>query len=514
MEAPDVETRTRYTLPAGMEMDDALRSLLERFSVDVASVETQTRRYYDTFDWDLFEDALALCRVDEAVALWSLDHRPVGERTPFPAGLPFVADWPDSLLKTQLADLVSVRALLERATVHARHVAISARTNPSKPVANLTFENAVAHEPGIVVPCAAQVEVETYLGAGDLHSWFGTLCGEPVKADEPLASLRTAHERTAYSSKLAFDLDPQMPCVEAARAILAFLLAVVERNVHGVLHDVDTEFLHDLRVAVRRTRTLMGQLPGVFPKRTARRLRRDLGALGDLTNRLRDLDVLALQRGDYLAALPAVARPDVEQTFRRLQTERGGAHHRLIAAWQTRRCETILERWLAVATGRTDAGPRGGRSLRKFVCGRVRKQYRRLVDPQHDRVLDAGDVRQVHRLRIEGKKLRYLFECFASVLPPDRTAESIRRLKALQDALGDLHDLDVHQRMLGAFAAPATPRDDAPAGGRRGRPDVTDRAIRRMFEERRKRFRTEARAAYAEFIDEAAAWASDASAAS
>ena len=516
MEAPDVETRTRYTLPAGVEPDDVLRSLLERFPVDVARVATQTRRYYDTFVWDLFKDALALCRVEEAVALWSLDHRPVGERTPFPTGLPFVADWPDSLLKTQLADLVSVRALLKRATVHSRHVEISARTNPPRPAANLTFENAVAHEPGIVVPFAAQVEVETYPGADgadDLRAWFEAIGGEPVEAAGPLASLRTAHERMAYSSKLAFDLDPQMPCVEAARTILAFLLAVVERNVHGVLHDVDTEFLHDLRVAVRRARTLMGQLPGVFPKRTARRLRRDLGALGDLTNRLRDLDVLALQRGDYLAALPAVARPDVEQTFRRLQTERGAAHHRLIAAWQTRRCETILERWHAVATGRTDAGPRGGRRLRKFIRGRVRKQYRRLVDPQHDRVLDAGDVRQVHRLRIEGKKLRHLFECFASVLPPDRTAESIRRLKALQDALGDLHDLDIHQRMLGAFAAPATSWDDAPAGGRRGRPDVTDRAIRRMFEERRKRFRAEARAAYAEFIDEAAAWASDASSA-
>lgn len=511
MEPQAVETRTRYMLPAGVEPDDVLRSLLDRFPVDVARVATQTRRYYDTFDWDLFEDALALCRVGETTALWSLDHRPVGERTPFPVGRPFVADWPDSRLKTRLADLVSVRALLERATVHARHVEISARTNPPRPVANLTFENAAAHEPGLVIPCAAQVEVEAYPGADDLRSWFGALCGEPGETDGPLASLFAAHERMAYSSKLAFDLDPQMPCVEAARTIVAFLLAVVQRNVHGVLHDVDTEFLHDLRVAVRRARTLMGQLPGVFPKRTARRLRQDLGALGDLTNRLRDLDVLALQREDYLAALPAVARPDVEQTFRRLQTERGAAHHRLIAAWQARRCETVLERWHAVATGRTDAGPRGGRSLRKFVRGRVRKQCRRLVDPQQGRVLDAGDVRQVHRLRIEGKKLRYLFECFASVLPPDRTAESIRRLKVLQDALGDLHDLDVHQRMLGAFVPSGTSRNDAAAGGRRGRPDVTDRALRRMFEERRKRLRADARATYAEFIDEAAVWTSDAS---
>jgi len=516
MESQAGEPRTRYTLPAGVEPDDVLRGLQERFPVAVAGVETQMRRYYDTFDWRLFRHALALCRVDESAALWALDDRPVGERTPFLAGRPFVADWPDSWLQTQLADLVSVRALLERATVHARYVAISARTNPPGPVANLTFEDAAAYEPGLVMPFARFVDLQTYPdvdGADDLRAWFEAICGAPGEAAGPLASLCVAHERMAYSSKLAFDLDPAMPCVEAARTVLAFLLGVVRRNVHGVVHDVDTEFLHDLRVAVRRARTLIGQLPDVLPEGVAKRLRKDLGALGTLTNHLRDLDVLALHHADYLASLPAVVRPDVARTFRRLYTERGAAQHRLVAALQTKRCATMLERWHAAATGRTERGPRGGRGLRPFVRRRVRKQCRRLIDPRYGRALEAGDVRQIHRLRIEGKKLRYLFECFASVLPPERTAESIRRLKTLQDALGDLHDLDVHQQMLGAFAPVGPLRDDVPARDRRGRPDLTDRALRRMFTERRNRLRAEARTTYAEFVDEAAAWTSDASAA-
>lgn len=514
MESQAGEPRTRYTLPARVEPDDVLRDLQERFPVGVAGVETQTRHYYDTFDWKLFRHALALCRVDETAALWSLDDRPVGERTPFPAGRPFVADWPDSRLQTQLADLVSVRALLERATVHARHVTLSARTTPPGPVANLTFEDAAAHEPGLVTPLARCVDVQTYPeadGADDICAWFEAVCGAPGETAGPLASLCGAHERTAYSSKLAFDLDPAMPCVEAARTVLAFLLDVVRRNVHGVVYDVDTEFLHDLRVAVRRARTLLGQLPGVLPERVATRLRKDLGALGTLTNRLRDLDVLALHHADYSAALPAVVRPDVARTFRRLHTERGAARHRLVAALQAKRCAALLERWQAAATGRTGRGPRGGRGLRPFVRRRVRKQCRRLIDPRYGRALAAGDVRQIHRLRIEGKKLRYLFECFASVLPSERTVESVRRLKALQDVLGDLHDLDVHQQMLGAFA-PVGP-SDVPASSRRGRPDLTDRALRRMFEERRNRLREEARATYAEFVDEAAAWTADAPAA-
>ena len=48
-----------------------------------------------------------------------------------------------------------------------------------------------------------------------------------------------------------------MPAAEAAATILLRLLDTVEANVAGVLADIDTEFLHDLRVSVRRTRSAL-----------------------------------------------------------------------------------------------------------------------------------------------------------------------------------------------------------------------------------------------------------------
>ena len=48
-----------------------------------------------------------------------------------------------------------------------------------------------------------------------------------------------------------------MPAGAAAAAILLRLLDTIDANVGGVLTDTDTEFLHDLRVSVRRSRSAL-----------------------------------------------------------------------------------------------------------------------------------------------------------------------------------------------------------------------------------------------------------------
>ncbi len=71
-------------------------------------------------------------------------------------------------------------------------------------------------------------------------------------------------------------------------------LAAMRWNEAGLRADLDSEFLHDWRVAVRRTRCLLGQLKQVFPAGETRRLRSELGWLARLTGPLRDLDVFLL----------------------------------------------------------------------------------------------------------------------------------------------------------------------------------------------------------------------------
>lgn len=69
-------------------------------------------------------------------------------------------------------------------------------------------------------------------------------------------------------------LDPQLCADAAMRRILLALLEAMEVNETGTIANLDTEFLHGFRVAVRRTRSVLGQMKTVFPPATLIRFQR------------------------------------------------------------------------------------------------------------------------------------------------------------------------------------------------------------------------------------------------
>ncbi len=501
-EEPAMSTRTRYTLSGNVARGQFLRQLQARFAVEVTFLGTQTRRYFDTFDWRLFRRELALCQVNDTVALWSLDNRPVGERTPCLALLPWVSDWVESPLKAQLLPLVSIRALLERAVVHVSYLALAEQVAPHRPVVNIVFEESAVKDQDRVAPFPTQIEVSPYAGsavARELCAWLAPLALKPISG--PLASLHTAQQARAYSAKLAFGFDPDMRADSALRTILAFLLGIVRQNRTGILSDIDTEFLHDFRVAIRRARSLLSQLPDVLPVGLTKQLRKDLPFLGSLTNHLRDLDVFLLQQADYLAALPPDLRPDIAPLFRAVQYDRSATHHRLVEALNTQRCETILQRWETVATDTKAKGARAEHRLGKLVRKRIRKQCQRVLTSIRPDALQESDPQRLHRLRIECKKLRYLFEFFASAFPEAMTTDPIRRLRTLQDVLGQLNDLEVQQHMLRALA------DEVPGSpSQRHRTERTVQVLMHTFEQQKDRLRAEVHTTCTDFIAEVAPW--------
>lgn len=62
------------------------------------------------------------------------------------------------------------------------------------------------------------------------------------------------------------------------------------------------------------------------------------------------------------------------------------------------------------------------------------------------------DAEELHELRKDAKRLRYLLECFGGVFPAGPRKEFVRRLKALQENLGEHQDTEVHTAQLRAIA--------------------------------------------------------------
>ena len=236
----------------------------------------------------------------------------------------------------------------------------------------------------------------------------------------------------------------------AVRQILGHLLAALRANTDGVIQDRDPAPLHDLRVAVRRARSALGQLEGVLPTETVGRLAADLEWLGELTGPCRDLDVWLLDLDLYRGALPPEEAASLAPLETRVLGMRDRAHAELVLALSSPRFQRLLDGWescLSAEPGPAEAPPDADTPVKVLADRRIAKAYDRLLH----RCLRLGKhptARALHRLRIAAKKLRYLLEFFRSLYPTVRIAPLITRLKAVQDILGELNDVGVQRKRL------------------------------------------------------------------
>ena len=83
----------------------------------------------------------------------------------------------------------------------------------------------------------------------------------------------------------------------------------------------------------------------------------------------------------------------------------------------------------------------------ELACKRIYKQYRDVVTAGH-RILENRNDEELHRLRIQCKKLRYSIQFFANLFPPRKINTLVEQLKKVQDMLGSYNDLSIQVRYL------------------------------------------------------------------
>jgi CHAD domain-containing protein len=250
-------------------------------------------------------------------------------------------------------------------------------------------------------------------------------------------------------------------------------------NEKGVRDRLDTEFLHDFRVAVRRTRSLLGQIRGVLPSAIVAHFSIEFSWLGQLTGPPRDLDVLVLsvRMGESGASADAEALlaflGELEQAEHRTLMEAldGERYARLLSEWRT-----FLE-----TPGAPHAdSPNAECLLRDVVSKRARRLSRRIM-ASADTIDESTDAVRLHEVRIAAKKLRYLIDVTPGFYEPTALEHVVRALKHLQRVLGDFNDAHVQARRLLAYRRESNRAGGSPAIGR---------ALARLAEERHRRGKT------------------------
>ena len=254
------------------------------------------------------------------------------------------------------------------------------------------------------------------------------------------------------TTKLDLTLDPALRSDRATKRILARLFEIMRANEDGMSRDLDPEFLHDFRVAVRRTRSCLGQVKGVLGEEVTRRFGEEFAWLGKLTGPTRDLDVYLLNLDDYRAELPEASRKELDPLAEHLRRRQRAAQKRQTQELDSERYARLKKDWCVFLEA--DVGedaPNAARPIREIAVERIEQAYAR-VRKQGSKLSAKTPAEAIHRLRIGCKKLRYLLEFFRSLFDEDRVTSVIRSLKRLQDDLGDFNDLEVQQQGLGGMA--------------------------------------------------------------
>ncbi|MEB0078989.1 CHAD domain-containing protein [Pseudomonas sp. CCI3.2] len=181
--------------------------------------------------------------------------------------------------------------------------------------------------------------------------------------------------------------------------------------------ETDSEALHDLRINVRRLRSLLrplNGLPGVEQLETAAK------AVGQLTTPLRDREVLV----GYLE------QRGMAEAARQRSRSLSDAYLGVASSAQLNQLFSVLDAFPRFLRASQHQGLL--HDLKKRIETRLNKQWKKLHqtidDPAHDR----------HRLRLLIKRVRYAAEAYPEL---DKTSQTTqKRLKEAQTALGDWHD--------------------------------------------------------------------------
>jgi CHAD domain-containing protein len=453
-----------FALPEGVDPSALVSFLAERFDIVAEPGAPVTYAVVDTADRRLREAGLDLAletgRNERTLVLRERGSAgPVtaraGRRKRWLAG-----DLPAGPLRDRLAPVVEVRALLPLAQVQVDVQSLAVRNADLKTVVRMRLSTHAALDTGgSPVPLAPRLEVTGVLGypkplarvVAVLSTEAGLVDAPAGPADEAIAA--SGGDPDGIRTKVRVDLRPDQRTDKAAVAVLRDLAGMVEANLPGALADLDTEFLHDLRVAVRRSRTVLRELKGAFPAEPLKQQRDTLKWVQAITGPTRDLDVQLLEWNQLLTAVPAERHAALAPVRTLLERRREGALRSLKAELRGpayRQGWAAYREFLAGGLGPARERPDAKRPIAEVAGRRIRKVYARMVEMGG--AIDAGSpADDLHELRKRGKELRYLLELFGGLWPSGVVKPMVRSLKGLQDVLGTHQDREVqsdHMREL------------------------------------------------------------------
>jgi len=432
-----------------LDPEPIIAALCAQFAVTTGAKRVARRRRLDTFDRRLLAAGLTLEHQSAASQERLMLGRTDGSTTVV-VGVHDVR-WPASAdvlptgpVRDAVAPVAGIRALTVISDERRRVRRLELRNAEGKTVARVELEESASKAAALVC-----LTVHPLRGYDDqarrvmrLLIGFGLRLvenGEPHPTDDVPSTVQS---------------DRAVPASVLLTRVLTGFLVTMRANLPGLLDDVDTEFLHDFRVALRRTRSTLRLGRLVLPEEMRSRWEPAFKWVGDMTTPVRDLDVYELGLPMMAGWLAAAEPGDLDAFATHLRRRRTTDRHALVRGLRSARFRRLDSEWEQALARLADMPDDMARE--HLSAGQLAD---RSISRAHERVTRSGaaisgdsPAEDLHSLRARCKELRYALEVFASVLDAGPRKRAVAELEALQDVLGRFQDAEVQRQSLRAFA--------------------------------------------------------------
>lgn len=248
------------------------------------------------------------------------------------------------------------------------------------------------------------------------------------------------------------DIARNATLAEALQTLIWSCLLHLQSNLRGAMTSDDAEYLHQMRVALRRLRVVLRMAEKFRADESLHALSGEIAAFCVALGRTREWDVFIAQTVQPISARMA-GHAGLQALLAASARQRAACYAGLRGAQQARELQRLILRFALWMNGEYWHPPQGTAlpPVQDFATRRLRKLAKQFAEA--GRQLDSLDDKRLHALRILAKKLRYSTEFFAALYDRQKTAAFLAALSEVQEVLGQINDVAVAHRLLDELAA-------------------------------------------------------------
>jgi CHAD domain-containing protein len=446
-----------FEFPSNLTVKKFLNKLGKSQDFEIFNQQYTIKTFYDSFDWRLYGAGINCeLRQSKLCSELLLTNNKTGQlvaRVETEDVPQFYQQFTDITFAQQLAPHLEMRALLSVCSLPLETYQVNILNKDQKTILRLRIDEYELLN--------NRIEICPLKGYEKAHKNIAHFLQEKIDLSAALYStvlnevLKQQGKRPQdYCSKLVINLKPDMRADKACKLIYKQLLQVIEINEVGTIANIDSEFLHDFRVAIRRTRAGLSQFKNTLTEEAVTTHASFFAWLGKITGKTRDLDVYLLSYPQYKALLPLTLQNDIAPLYDFLVQKQTEAQKELaeqLSSYEYRRQLVAWKEYLHEKLPSETLEANAGLSIYQLANIRIKKVYQMVL--KEGALIDKDSPAEaLHDLRKTCKKLRYLMEFFQSLYPEKEIKQLIKSLKGFQAILGDFQDYEVQELSIKEFS--------------------------------------------------------------